>query len=70
MWCIRSRTKNKSISKLKKNKIKVIVGIQKDRTIKTNNFFFKSLLKKKPFTKVKMAISSDDKIAWRNHTNK
>ena len=64
------RTKNKSISKLKRNKIKVIVGIQKDRTIKTNNFFFKSLLKKKPFTKVKMAISSDYKIAWNNYKSK
>ena len=41
------RTKNKSISMLKKNKIKVIVGNQKDKTLNTNNFFFKSLLKKK-----------------------
>ena len=64
------RTNNKSISKLKRNKIKVILGIQKDRTIKTNNFFFKSLVKKKPFTKVKMAISSDDKIAWENYKSK
>ena len=38
------RTKNKSISKLKRNKIKVIVGIQKDKTLSTNNFFFKSLI--------------------------
>jgi diaminohydroxyphosphoribosylaminopyrimidine deaminase / 5-amino-6-(5-phosphoribosylamino)uracil reductase len=64
------RTKNKSISKLKRNKIKVIVGIQKDKTLNTNNFFFKSLLNKKPFTKVKMAISSDDKIAWGNYKSK
>ena len=64
------RTKNKSISKLKRNKIKVIVGIQRDKTLNTNNFFFKSLLKKKPFTKVKMAISSDDKIAWGNYKSK
>ena len=64
------RTKNKSISKLKRNKIKVIVGIQKDKTLSTNNFFFKSILKKKPFTKVKMAISSDDKIAWSNYKSK
>ena len=64
------RTKNKSISKLKRNKIKVIVGIQKDKTLSTNNFFFKSLLKKKPFTKVKMAISSDEKIAWGNYKSK
>lgn len=64
------RTKNKSISKLKRNKIKVIVGIQKEKTLSTNNFFFKSILKKKPFTKVKMAISSDYKIAWSNYKSK
>jgi len=64
------RTKNKSISKLKRNKIKVISGIQKNKTIITNNFFFKSLSKKKPFTKVKMAISSDYKIAWSNYKSK
>ena len=64
------RTKNKSINKLKRNKIKVIIGIKKDKTLSTNNFFFKSLLNKKPFTKVKMAISSDDKIAWSNYQSK
>ena len=64
------RTKNKSINKLKRNKIEVILGIQKNKTIITNNFFFKSLSKKKPFTKVKMAISSDDKIAWSNYKSK
>ena len=41
------RTKNKSINKLRRNKIKVITGIDKDKTIKINNFFFKSLKKKK-----------------------
>ena len=35
-----------------------------------NKFFFKSLQKKKPFTKVKMAISSDNKIAWNNYKSK
>jgi len=64
------RTKHKSISKLKRNKIKVITGIEKDKTISINNFFFKSLKKKKPFTKVKMAISNDDKIAWSNYKSK
>ena len=64
------RTKNKSISKLKRNKINVNVGMQKEKTLSTNNFFFKSLLKKKPFTKVKMAISSDEKIAWSNYESK
>jgi diaminohydroxyphosphoribosylaminopyrimidine deaminase / 5-amino-6-(5-phosphoribosylamino)uracil reductase len=64
------RTKNKSVSKLKRNKIKVITGIEKDKTISVNNFFFKSLKKKKPFTKVKMAISNDYKIAWSNYKSK
>ena len=64
------RTKNKSISKLKRNKIKVITGIEKKKTISINNFFFKSLKKTKPFTKVKMAISRDEKIAWSNYKSK
>ena len=64
------RTKNKSINKLRRNKIKVITGIDKNRTVKINKFFFKSLKKKKPFTKVKMAISSDEKIAWSNYKSK
>jgi diaminohydroxyphosphoribosylaminopyrimidine deaminase/5-amino-6-(5-phosphoribosylamino)uracil reductase len=70
--CIDSdqRTKNKSISKLKRNKIKVVTGIEKNKTISVNNFFFKSLKKKKPFTKVKMAISSDYKIAFSNYKSK
>tara|TARA_Y100001970_G_scaffold277480_1_gene381711 strand:+ start:2856 stop:3932 length:1077 start_codon:yes stop_codon:yes gene_type:complete len=64
------RTKNKSINKLKRNNIKVITGIAKEKTIKVNKFFFKSLSKKKPFTKVKMAISADEKIAWSNYNSK
>ena len=64
------RTKNKSVKKLKRNKIKVITVILKDKTISINKFFFKSLKKKKPFTKVKMAISSDEKIAWSNYKSK
>ena len=64
------RTKNKSINKLKRNKIKVITGLLKDRTLSINKFFFKSLKKKKPFTKVKMAISTDEKIAWSNYKSK
>jgi len=64
------RTKNKSIKKLKRNKIKVITGIEKEKTISINKFFFISLKKKKPFTKVKMAISSDNKIAWSNYKSK
>ena len=64
------RTKYKSIKKLKRNKIKVITGIEKEKTISINKFFFISLKKKKPFTKVKMAISSDNKIAWSNYKSK
>ena len=64
------RTKNKSIKKLKRNKIKVVTGIEKEKTISINNFFFQSLKKKKPFTKVKMAISKDEKIAWSDYKSK
>ena len=64
------RTKNKSINKLKRNKIKVITGIKKDQTLNINKFFFRSIKKKKPFTKVKMAISNDEKIAWGNYKSK
>ncbi len=64
------RTKNKSIKKLKRNKIDVFTGIEKNKTLSINNFFFKSLKKKKPYTKVKMAISNDEKIAWSNYKSK
>ncbi len=64
------RTKNKSIKKLKRYKIKVTTGLEKEKTLSVNKFFFKSLKKKKPFTKVKMAISSDYKIAWSNYRSK
>ena len=64
------RTKNKSINKLKRNKIKVVTGLEKNKTININKFFFKSILKQQPFTKVKMAISSDEKIAWSNYKSK
>lgn len=64
------RTKNKSINKLKRNNIKVITGIEKEKTIEVNKFFFSSLKKRKPFTKVKMAISKDEKIAWNNYKSK
>ena len=64
------RTYKKSINKLKKSKIKVNVGIDENKTYELNNFFFKSQLKKKPFTKVKLAISSDEKIAWHNYKSK
>ena len=64
------RTFKKSINKLRKNNIYVNVGLEKDKTYYLNKFFFKSILKKKPFTKVKLAISSDEKIAWQNYKSK
>ena len=64
------RTNNKSINKLKLNKIKVHKGISKNRTYTLNKFFFESLKNKKPYTKVKMAISNDEKIAWSNYKSK
>ena len=64
------RTKNKSIKKLKRYKIKVTTGLEKEKTLSVNKFFFRSLKKRKPFTKVKMAISSDYKIAWSNYRSK
>jgi len=64
------RTNKKSIKKLKKNNINVSIGITQNRTYELNKFFFKSLIKKKPFTKIKMAISIDEKIAWQNYNSK
>ena len=64
------RTYKKSINKLKKNNIIVNVGLEKNKTYSINNFFFKSLSKKQPFTKVKLAISNDEKIAWYNYKSK
>ena len=64
------RTNNKSIKKLKLNKIKVHSGYNKEKTLLLNKFFFKSLKRKKPYTKVKMAISKDYKIAWGDYTSK
>ena len=64
------RTNKKSISKLKKNRIKVVTGLTADKTDTLNNFFFHSLKTKRPFVKVKMAISEDKKIAWYNYNSK
>ena len=64
------RTHKKSINKLKKNNIVVNVGLEKKQTYNLNKFFFKSIKKKQPFTKVKLAISSDEKIAWHNYKSK
>ena len=65
-----SRTHKKSINKLKKNNIIVNLGLEKNKTYKLNKFFFKSIAKQQPFTKVKMAISDDEKIAWHNYKSK
>ena len=64
------RTNNKSIKKLKKNNVIVNIGLEKNKTHNLNKFFFKSILKKKPFTKVKLATSADEKIAWHNYKSK
>ncbi len=64
------RTNNKSIKKLKKNNIIVNIGLKKNKTYNLNKFFFKSILKRKPFTKVKLATSLDEKIAWHDYKSK
>ncbi len=64
------RTCKKSINKLSKNNVIVNVGLGEDETLNLNKFFFKSIKKKQPFTKVKLAISNDEKIAWANYKSK
>ncbi len=64
------RTNNKSIKKLRKNNLSVNVGLYKNKTYEINKFFFKSIKKSQPFTKVKLAISKDEKIAWHNYKSK
>jgi diaminohydroxyphosphoribosylaminopyrimidine deaminase/5-amino-6-(5-phosphoribosylamino)uracil reductase len=64
------RTNKKSIHKLIKNKISTTVGLTEEKTNLLNNFFFKSLENKRPYIKVKMAISQDQKIAWSNYDSK
>ena len=64
------RTNKKSINKLRKNNVVVNVGLYESQTYDLNKFFFESLKKKQPFTKVKLAISKDEKIAWHNYKSK
>ncbi len=64
------RTNKKSIKKLRQNNVIVNVGLDKAKTYELNKFFFKSIKKKEPFTKVKLAISEDEKIAWENYKSK
>ena len=64
------RTNKKSIKKLKNNGIKVVSDLLKEKTNLLNHFFFHSLKEKRPFIKVKMAISSDEKIAKFDYNSK
>ena len=56
--------------KLKLNKIKVNTHIEEEKTLLLNKFFFESIKSLTPYTKVKMAISRDEKIAWSNYKSK
>lgn len=64
------RTNRKSINKLKDNKIITSVGLTENKTNSLNKFFFESLKNNRPYIKVKMAISEDQKIAWSNYQSK
>ena len=58
------------IKKLKKNGINVLCGLLEEKTNDLNYFFFHSLKNKRPFIKVKMAISKDEKIAKTDYKSK
>jgi len=64
------RTNKKSIKKLKKNNIYTNVGMTEERTNLLNRFFFDSLKNKRPYIKVKMAVSNDEKIAYSDYSSK
>ena len=64
------RTNKKSIKKLKKNGIKVVSSLLEEKTNALNYFFFHSLKLRRPFIKVKLAISSDEKIAKFDYKSK
>lgn len=64
------RTNMKGINKLKNNGLNVFTGLTAEKTNTLNNFFFSSIKKNRPFVKVKMAISKDQKIAWSNYKSK
>ena len=64
------RTYKKSIEFFKKKSININVGLTSELTKELNNFYFKSLINKRPFIKVKMAISNDHKIAWSDYSSK
>ena len=64
------RTNKKSIKLFKKNFIKTNVGLTSEKTDQLNNFYFVSTQLKRPYIKVKMATSNDQKIAWYNYSSK
>ena len=64
------RTDGKSIKKLKQNGLKVFCGLHQNKINNLNKFFFYSLKNKRPFVKVKMAISYDEKITKNNYFSK
>lgn len=64
------RTNKKSIKKLQDNGIKVFSDMLEKKTNDLNRFFFQSLNLKRPFIKVKMAISKDEKIAKFDYNSK
>tara|TARA_Y100001970_G_scaffold280264_1_gene388960 strand:- start:730 stop:1815 length:1086 start_codon:yes stop_codon:yes gene_type:complete len=64
------RTNSKSIKKLIQNNIDTYYNITSDKTYSLNKFFFISQKNNRPFIKVKMAISNDEKIAKHNYKSK
>ena len=64
------RTNKKSINKLRNNGVNVYYGILEKKTNNLNLFFFESLKNKRPYIKVKLAISKDQKIAKSNYKSK
>ena len=64
------RTNGRSIKKFRLNKITTHTGIQTNKTRELNKFFFESIKSRKPYIKVKMAISNDEKIAWQDYSSK
>ena len=64
------RTNKKSIKLFKKNFIKTNIGLTSEKSDQLNNFYFISTQLKRPYIKVKMAISNDQKIAWSDYSSK
>lgn len=64
------RTNKKSIKKIKNSGVKISYDLLESKTNTLNHFFFHSLKLNRPFIKVKMAISKDEKIAKHNYESK